>query len=90
MNILRKKEPVSKIQGFSIIEWIRCKKLYAEMKESNLPDHKNFGSAGGGIHSWSLFKTSDQHIYLIEFKNYGKSLSRYEKLNDDFEKEISR
>jgi hypothetical protein len=85
LNILAKKTPETNIQGFNCAQWLRCKEIYANMKDPNSPpDHIEFGTAGSGNTIWSLFKTTDQNIYLIEFsQNNGLFLRRYEKLSDE-------
>ena len=71
------------IGGFNCSEWMYCKEIYDRMKHPDSPaEYVAFGSAGAGYHVWSLYKSADQSIYLIEM-NYGLWSRKYEKLNDE-------
>lgn len=72
-----------KIHGFSCLEWLRCKEIYSKMKNPNSPaEIIDFGSAGSGNSIWTLCKTNDQNIYLLELQ-WGKYIRFYEKLSDE-------
>ncbi len=53
------------------------------MKQPDSPaEYAEFGSAGVRYYVWSLYKSADQSIYLIELA-HGMYLRKYERLNDE-------